>query len=260
MSNRYEDFYSEQYKADVYGNTTEMQNHAFYNVLKNWLGQHEEYRDKKFLEVGSGRGALQDVVCDYTGIDYADSVEKYYHKPFYCGSAEEMPFEDNSFDVVWSYAVWEHIPNPEKAFLEVIRVLKGGYFIFCPAWHCRPWFAKGYQVRPYSDFKFFGKLYKFFIPLFEWLPLRMSVMLVKRILIYIRFLVKRKNFPLYYKKLKANYEVFWQSDSDACNNLDPFPVILWFESRGCKCTSHPTRLKQFLCRTGTIELKVEKIV
>lgn len=83
-------------------------------------------------------------------------------------------------------------------------------------------------------------------------------MFVKRIAIYIRFLVHRKNFPLIFKKLNANYEVFWQSDSDACNDLDPFSVILWFESRGCKCVSHPTRFRQFMSRTGTIELKVEK--
>lgn len=259
MSDRYEDFYSEQYKADAYGNITEMGKHSYYKVLKSWLSEHGEYSAKKFLEVGSGRGALQDIVCDYTGIDYADSVEKYYHKPFFCGSAEEMPFQNDSFDVVWSYAVWEHIPNPEKAFHEVIRVTKqGGRFIFCPAWHCRPWFAGGYQVRPYSDFGLLGKLYKFSIPILDWLPLRVGVMLVKRIKYYIIYLTDKKEFPFYYKKLKANYEVFWQSDSDACNDLDPFFVMLWFESRNCRCISHKGMRKQFFSRTGTIEFEIKK--
>lgn len=259
MSNRYEEFYSEQYKQEVYGNTTKIENHSFGRVLKKWLDGHQEYKNKKFLEIGSGRGALQDIVQNYTGIDYADSVAEYYHKPFYIGNAEELPFRESEFDVTWSYAVWEHIPNPEKAFEEVIRVTaKGGYFILCPAWHCRPWFAEGYLVRPYSDFKLRGRVYKFLIPFFDWLPFRIIKMLVKRIKVYIRFVLDRKNFPLYYKKLKANYEVFWQSDSDACNDLDPFPVILWFESRGCKCVSHPTRLKQFLSRTGMIEFRIEK--
>lgn len=135
MSDSYENFYSEKYATGEYGGSLEMESHPFYGVMKDWLATHEDYAGKKFLEIGSGSGALQDVVEDYTGIDYADSVKANYHKPFFACSAESMPFEDESFDVIFSYAVWEHIPNPEKAFCEVIRILRnnnnrGGGYIF----------------------------------------------------------------------------------------------------------------------------------
>lgn len=259
MSSTYEDFYSEAYTGKEYGNTIEMENHSFYKHLKKWLEKNREFRDKQFLEIGSGRGALQDVVENYTGIDYADTVKQYYHKPFVCGSAENLPFKDNNFDVVWSYAVWEHIPDPEKAFEETIRVIRDkGRFVLCPAWHCRPWFAGGYQVRPYSDLRFREKIYKFLIPFLDWLPLRMSVMFIKRVVVLMKYLFAGNKFPLYYKKLKPNYEVFWQSDSDACNDLDPFFVILWFKSRNCCCISHKKMRDQFFSRTGIIEFEIRK--
>lgn len=45
-------------------------------------------------------------------------------------SAEELPFEDNSMDMVFSSHVMEHIPNQQKALNEIYRVLKpGGYHV-----------------------------------------------------------------------------------------------------------------------------------
>jgi SAM-dependent methyltransferase len=46
------------------------------------------------------------------------------------GDAEDLPFEDNEFDVAVMDAVLEHIPDVGKAFTEVSRVLKpGGIFV-----------------------------------------------------------------------------------------------------------------------------------
>jgi len=47
------------------------------------------------------------------------------------GSFEDLPFEDNEFDVVWSQDSILHSGNREKVLDEVARVLKsGGMFIF----------------------------------------------------------------------------------------------------------------------------------
>lgn len=40
------------------------------------------------------------------------------------GNAEALEFEDNSFDVVYSYGVLHHTENTQKAIDEVFRVLK----------------------------------------------------------------------------------------------------------------------------------------
>ena len=46
--------------------------------------------------------------------------------------AEELPFEDESFDLAFGHAVLHHIPDPERAFAELRRVLRpGGTIAFC---------------------------------------------------------------------------------------------------------------------------------
>lgn len=46
-------------------------------------------------------------------------------------SAEELPFADNSFDMVFSSHVLEHVPDVNKGILEINRVLKPGGINFC---------------------------------------------------------------------------------------------------------------------------------
>jgi SAM-dependent methyltransferase len=46
--------------------------------------------------------------------------------------AERLPFEDESFDLVFGHAVLHHIPDLERAFAEFLRVLRpGGAIAFC---------------------------------------------------------------------------------------------------------------------------------
>ena len=128
--------------------------------------EHFNLSDRPVLEIGSGRGYLQDVAQNYTGLDISPNVARFYHKKFVLGSATAMPFPDSSFDGVWSIWVFEHVPNPEQAFYEARRVLRDkGVLYLSPAWDCTSWAAEGYEVRPYSDFGLVGKLIKASIPL-----------------------------------------------------------------------------------------------
>jgi ubiquinone/menaquinone biosynthesis C-methylase UbiE len=45
------------------------------------------------------------------------------------GVAEELPFQDASFDIVYSTNVFEHVQDPAQAFAEAIRVCKPGGLI-----------------------------------------------------------------------------------------------------------------------------------
>lgn len=67
------------------------------------------------------------------GIDY-DYLSLSKHKTIKTkvrGNITELPFPENTFDLITSNMVFEHLDNPEKQLLEIRRVLsKGGILIF----------------------------------------------------------------------------------------------------------------------------------
>ena len=190
--------------------------------------------DQPVLEIGSGRGYLQDAAQNYTGLDISPSVARFYHKKFVVGSATAMPFPDNSFEAIWSIWVFEHVPNPEQAFREARRVMRdnGVLFLF-PAWNCTSWAADGYEVRPYSDFGVAGKLIKASIPLRSSQLFKVMALVPNRIVR--RFVARFGPTRLRYRRLNPNYEKYWVRDSDAVNSIDSHEAILWFLSRGDEC-------------------------
>jgi SAM-dependent methyltransferase len=194
--------------------------------------------NRPVLEIGSGRGKLQDIARDYTGLDISPNLERFYHKKFVLGSATAMPFIDSSFDGVWSIAVFEHIPNPEQALFETRRVMKdGAVLFFLPAWNARPWAADGYEVRPYSDFGLMGKMVKGSIPLRSSVLFRAASLLPVRIVRQLYASLGTGPTTFHYRRLTPNYETYWVADSDAVNSIDSHEAMLWFTTRGDECLS-----------------------
>lgn len=56
----------------------------------------------------------------------AAEKEKHSNMTFLLGDAEELPFLENSFDVVLSRLAFHHFSNPKRCFEEMARVLKPG--------------------------------------------------------------------------------------------------------------------------------------
>ena len=196
--------------------------------------QQFKLNDKQVLEIGSGRGYLQDIAEKYTGLDISPTVARFYHKKFVLGSATAMPFADDSFDGVWSIWVFEHVPNPEQAFREARRVTRdNGVLFLLPAWNCTSWAADGYEVRPYSDLNAVGKIIKASIPLRSSPPFVAMSKLPNRLA---RNLVAHFGpTKLRYRRLTPNYDKYWVPDSDAVNSIDRYEAMLWFRSRGDEC-------------------------
>jgi SAM-dependent methyltransferase len=261
QKNLFEQFYKNIDRERTYCTASNASSHIFFNLLINFI-QKWNLKGKKCLEIGSNKGIFQNIVEDYTGVDVAEYLSKYYHKKYVAVSGSTLPFSDESFDSIWTYATHEHIPDIESALSEIIRVLRpGGVCLFAPAWHTRPWFAQGIQVRSYSELSLKQKFIKISIPLRDFVLIRWPRIILGRLcrlMKYIHYRSKKK--PLFYKKLNANYEVFWQSDSDACNSLDPFDIILWFKSRGVICHGYENFLKILSVRTCALELQKPLVI
>ena len=250
-------FYDEQYLGKRYAAAMEADEHFAHDLVAGFVRRFE-LREKRCLEVGCGRGAFQDVVEDYTGLDLSRSVRSYFHKPFVQGTATKLPFDDDEFDGLWSIAVLEHVSTPELALQEMRRVLKpGGVLLLHAAWHCRSWAANGYPVRPYSDFGFLGKVVKASIRPRNSIWLRGAYVFPRRLFRYMAYVLRPGPTRLRYTKLTPNYDQFWMPDSDAVSSLDPFEALLWFASRDDACPSHPRWWQRLLVRHGALLFQVK---
>ena len=197
-------------------------------------------KDKKVLEVGAGSGMLQDIVEDYTALDISPTARQFFHKPFVEASATAMPFADNSFDGLWSIWVLEHIPNPEKALLEMRRVVKpGGYILLRVAYDVDRYAAQGHRVRPYNDFDIWGKIKKATIPIAYSTAFYNLQTRQVRLLRSLGSRLGGGPSRLHFTKLDANYEQYWINDSDACISVSYHEILRWFTSRGDQCLNCP---------------------
>lgn len=108
----------------------------------------ERARDKRVLEIGCGAGfdalAFIEAAAEYTGLDIApENVDRtrahlqlYGYTPeIVLADAENLPFADASFDILFSNGVLHHTPHIEKAFAEANRVLRPGGEFWVVVYH-----------------------------------------------------------------------------------------------------------------------------
>jgi SAM-dependent methyltransferase len=107
----------------------------------------------RILDVGCGALGLRGLEpeLDITGCDLVD-------RPVYPGTfvradaAEELPFEDGAFDLVYSSSVIEHVaPARRGRFAHELKRVGRGWFVQTPAW--------SFPVEPHA-----------LLPAVHWLP------------------------------------------------------------------------------------------
>lgn len=100
------------------------------------VSRYGEGRD--VLEVGCGTGLVLERLAGFAkraeGIDLSPGMLEHARSRGLAvqqGNATELPFEDESFDVVCSFKVLAHVPDLQAALLEMARVLRpGGHAVF----------------------------------------------------------------------------------------------------------------------------------
>lgn len=97
------------------------------------------WKDRKVLEIGVGLGADHQKFAEagavLSGIDLTEQAVSHTRRRFALlglaselatGDAENLPFDDGTFDLVYSWGVIHHSPDTSRAASEILRVLRPG--------------------------------------------------------------------------------------------------------------------------------------
>jgi SAM-dependent methyltransferase len=216
------------------------------------------------LEVGCGTGIFAQTVPQYIGLEYA--LEALFADGFestmrLCGDARRLPLADSSMECVFSFNTLEHVPDLDRAFEEIDRVLKaGGVLVLKPAWHCTRYTTELIPVLSYRELNARQKVTKALLPLIKSRPYKLLTWLPWRLL---RRITRRRENPLRWGRLTPNHGEAWISDADATSSIDCHDGILYFTSRDYSCRSHPSALRQLLAGHDIVvleKLKAAKLV
>jgi tocopherol O-methyltransferase len=122
--------------------------------LLTWTQDNTINRPQNILDVGCGIGGSSLYLAEkfgakVTGItlspiqanraqERAQAAGLAAKTDFQVANALDMPFADNSFDLVWSLESGEHMPDKAKFLQECYRVLKPGGKLMLATWCHRP--------------------------------------------------------------------------------------------------------------------------
>jgi ubiquinone/menaquinone biosynthesis C-methylase UbiE len=194
-----------------------------------------------FLDVGCGAGyslvkAYTEFGCVVQGIDpdpgahgvgrFTENIWK--DRPIIQGSAEMLPFMDDTFDVVYSSHVLEHVNSENKALNEMKRVLKpnGVLILGVPtaamswvavfsSWFFTTHISIYHMIRSFNKKEFRSRLIRIFIPTSHSYPRAQ----------FITYDLNHYRISNWYKIIQVNFKVFQKIKP----GLYPYPdYIQWF--------------------------------
>lgn len=150
----------------------------YYRIAGEGSSNFDHPSMKKLLELSSNAKTILDLGCgegtrlnklfkngkEGYGIDISSKAIELAHKKypklkFIVGDMECLPFEDKTFDLVYSAFVFEHLDNPVKVLGEAIRVLKEGGKLLIVA----PNFGSPNRASPPFKGNRIGKLFNGFV-------------------------------------------------------------------------------------------------
>jgi SAM-dependent methyltransferase len=200
------------------------------------------------LEIGCGVGIFADRVPGYVGLDYSLAallVDGFENHARVCASGDLLPFQNASFKTIFSLNTLEHVPELNRCFDEMDRVLMpGGTLILKPAWSCMQYNCDGVGYFPYAALSPRNKVLKALLPLIRSKAYKALTRIPWRLW---RQLTSAGSQRLRWNRLRPRFDlIFKVADAEAFAQIDIYECIRWFVARGYECPSHPTIAKR-LC-------------
>ncbi len=274
MKKNYKNEYDELYKIDGlnYAGISETIQNANeltgkYSETLSYLKSLNFSENFLVLEVGASTGRASSFFPNYTGVEYSQravDIGKSIHGEeinLIQGDARQLPIINSSCDFIFSINVLEHVPEPEYALDEMLRVAREEAFIYLdPAYNCRSYTVKKLEVREFKDLSFLEKLEKLSIPLLDSLVFRAILSIPRRLYLESLYLFEMRNIGFAYKKLKPDFDLIQRhghtSDDDALSSFDKHSIIIYYLSRGYKVIGYESLIKRLTCRTGVVVVHV----
>lgn len=152
-------FWEREACGERYGEEQDRIRYEFEPEILRFAG-FESSAGKRVLEIGVGMGAdfLRWVRAGAlaTGVDLTERAVELttarlaaegLQADVRVADAENLPFPDGSFDIVYSWGVLHHTPNPAQALAEAQRVLAPGGELRIMLYHRRSWVALAAWAR-----------------------------------------------------------------------------------------------------------------
>jgi ubiquinone/menaquinone biosynthesis C-methylase UbiE len=146
--------YGEGTDTESFYRSIEQQRYLLEPVIPSFA-HFEGYAGKRILEIGIGGGVDFSRFVHHgalaTGVDLtqggiAHTLERLnalnrQGRTYYLSQAdaENLPFKDNRFDLVYSWGVMHHTPDTERALAEAFRVLRQGAHLKAMIYHTPSW-------------------------------------------------------------------------------------------------------------------------
>lgn len=133
-------------------------------TLEDYLGK-DNLSKLSLLDIGSSTGIITNSLAPFfkkvVGIDIDKGAIEYAKKTFQRGNltfeqgdSMKLKFASYSFDVVICAQIYEHVPDPQKLFQEIYRVLKPGGVCYLAAVN------KFWPIEPHYNLPFLSFLPK----------------------------------------------------------------------------------------------------
>jgi ubiquinone/menaquinone biosynthesis C-methylase UbiE len=156
---RYYDAFAEDYERERGAHSRG----GYHDLIDELEAQFVERfaRGKDVLEVGCGTGLVLSRIAGFAhcarGVDLSPRMLDHARArqlDVQLGSATDLPFENDTFDVSCSFKVLAHVRDIELALAEMVRVVRpGGYVIaeFYNPWSLRGLIKRFGPARPVAD-------------------------------------------------------------------------------------------------------------